>query len=222
MKARYFLICGLITLCTAMASLVALPHLPSVVASHWDLHGNVNGYSSRGTLAVLQPAMMAGSMLLFALLPFLSPRHFEVESFQSTYLYFMLVITVGLAYFHGLMLWSAWLGRPPTPQALFGGVYVLLVLLGNAMPKVRRNFFMGVRTPWALADERVWYATHRLAAKTIVASGLIGLVAVFVLSSLWLNIVAMVVVVGFGVVVPAVYSFVYYKRLERQGTSLQS
>ena len=221
MKARYFLICGLITLASVAVSLAMVSHLPSVVPSHWDIHGNVNGYSSRGVLVAILPAVMAGLMLLFALLPFLSPRRFEVETFLSTYLYFMLVITVGLAYFHGLILWAGLSGRSPSPQALLGGIYVLLVLLGNAMPKVRRNFFMGVRTPWALADERVWYATHRLAAKTMVASGLIGLIVVLVLNSLFLNVVAMFVVVGTGLIVPAVYSFVYYRRLEHQRTNAQ-
>jgi uncharacterized membrane protein len=46
-------------------------------------------------------------------------------------------------------------------------VFVMLILMGNPMGKVRRNFFIGIRTPWTLASER-WYATHRLAGKLMV------------------------------------------------------
>src|SRR5205807_7570882 len=83
MKARYFLICSLITLCAAVASLMVVSHLPNVVPSHWDLHRNVDGYSSRGFLAPLLPALLAAITLLFPPLPVLSPRTSGVESFPS-------------------------------------------------------------------------------------------------------------------------------------------
>jgi uncharacterized membrane protein len=56
------------------------------------------------------------------------------------------------------------------------GMAIACVLPGNVLGKVRRNFWLGVRTPWTLADERVWYATHRLAARTMVGGGLLALV----------------------------------------------
>ncbi len=54
------------------------------------------------------------------------------------------------------------------------GVFLLFAPIGNVLGKVDRNFFVGGRTPWTLADERVWHATHRLAAKIFVAGGMIG------------------------------------------------
>ena len=51
---------------------------------------------------------------------------------------------------------------------------LLLALLGNVLGKVRRNFWVGVRTPWTLADVRVWERTHRLAAWLFTVAGLVG------------------------------------------------
>jgi uncharacterized membrane protein len=97
---------------------------------------------------------------------------------------------------------------------VLGGIALLFVLLGNVMGKLRRNFWLGVRTPWTLANERVWYATHRLAARTMVAGGLPALVAA--LGALP-HLVAVAALLG-AALVPVVFSLVYYKRLERAGT----
>ena len=89
----------------------------------------------------------------------------------------------------------------------------MFALLGNVMGKVRRNFYIGVRTPWALANERVWNATHRFAAKTFVLGGVIGLVLTAVGVKGWLPFAALM---G-AALVPVVYSLVVYKQLERRG-----
>lgn len=211
MKRRYFLICGLIILAVLVAGLILYPHLPDPMPTHWDLHGHVNGYSPRLRAVVLMPAIMAGMLLMFAVLPTLSPRHFEIEPFLSTYLYIMVVIMVALAYFHAIVFWAAFRPSLPINRTVLGGVCVLWMLMANVMGKVRRNFFVGIRTPWTLASEQVWYATHRFAARLWMGSGLIGLLLAFIYP-----LAVIVVIVGSGFV-PVVQSFVYYKRLERQG-----
>jgi uncharacterized membrane protein len=83
--------------------------------------------------------------------------------------------------------------------------------------KVRRNFYMGVRTPWTLASERVWNDTHRLAAKMFVGAGVIGLVAVVLPVPLPAVIISVVVLMIIAGLTPAVYSLILYKRLEKLG-----
>jgi uncharacterized membrane protein len=171
----------------------------------------VNGYSSPFIAVVLMPAIMASMLLIFAVLPALSPRHFEIEPFLSTYLYLMVVITVALAYFQAIILWAAFRPSLPINQTILGGVCVLWMLMANVMGKVKRNFFVGIRTPWTLASEQVWYATHRFAARLWMWSGSVGLLMAFIYP-----LAAIAVIIGSGFV-PVVQSFVYYKRLERQG-----
>jgi uncharacterized membrane protein len=156
---------------------------------------------------------MAAMMLLMYLLPWLSPKHFEVDSFRSTYLQIMLMLVSMFAYFYTVMLWAG-LGHPlNVGRAIVGGICLIFTLLGNLMGKVRRNFYVGIRTPWSLANERVWNATHRFAAKAIVVGGLVGLA----LTATGLVTWPVFAVLLAAWVVPVVYSLVFYKQLERRG-----
>ncbi|MDY4014795.1 MAG: SdpI family protein [Parafannyhessea umbonata] len=52
------------------------------------------------------------------------------------------------------------------------GVGLLFVWIGNYLPRVRRNYTFGVRTSWALEDERTWQKTQRMGGITFVIMGI--------------------------------------------------
>ena len=217
LNQRYYLGAAVVILAVLFGTAVAYPSLPNIVPMHWDAHGTVNGWEPKWSLFLFGPGTMLVIVLMFAALPWLSPKKFEVDSFRATFLYIMIVIVAMMAYCHILLLLSA-LGSLASvgldmTRAITGGVCLLIALLGNVMGKVRGNFFVGVRTPWTIANERVWNATHRFAAKTFFAGGLIGLLAVLLRAPFWLPIAAILV----AALVPAIYSLVFYKQLERAG-----
>ena len=203
---------GLILIVLALTAL-AYTHLPNSIPTHWDAHGNVNGWSEKWTLFVIEPGMMTVILLIFLALPWLSPKHFEVDSFRSTYSYIMVIILAMLAYVHALVLAAGLSWRIDVGRAIEGGVCLLFALLGNVLGKVRRNFYVGIRTPWTLANEQVWNATHRLGAKTFFAGGLLGLIAVILGAPFWLPITAIVA----AALIPVIYSLTFYKQLEKRG-----
>ena len=210
---RYYLGAAAVILSTIAGITVAYPHLPPMVPVHWNAHGEVNGWGPKWSLFLYGPGMMVLMVLLFAGLPWLSPKKFEVDSFRPTYLYIMIVIVAMLAYIQILIL-IVGLGLVlDVSRAVTGGICLLIALLGNVLGKVRRNFYVGVRTPWTIADERVWNATHRFAAKTFFLGGLLGLVAVVLRAPFWTPIAAILI----AALLPAVYSLVFYKKLERRG-----
>jgi uncharacterized membrane protein len=210
---RYYLGAAAVILATLAGIAVAYPQLPNIVPIHWDIEGHVNGWGPKWSLFLYGPGLMAFIVLMFSALPWLSPKKFEVDSFRATYLYIMIVTVALLAYCQLLILISALGFVVDVSRALEGGVCLLIALLGNVMGKVRRNFFVGIRTPWTIANEQVWNATHRFAAKTLFAGGMLGLVAVTLRAPFWLPMTAILV----GALVPAFYSLIFYKQLERRG-----
>jgi len=216
MKKRYFGMCLLLVAAALAATLVAWNHLPARVPLHWNAHGRVDGYGPRWMLLAVGPGAMLAELAVFAALPALSPKRFALESFTRTYLRIMLAAVALAGYISAVLLWVALTGDVDVTSALLMGVSVLVIVLGNVMGKLRRNFFIGIRTPWTLASERVWYATHRLAGKSMVAAGILSVGAA--LAGGVAGFAAWMAIVLAGFLVPVVYSFVHYKALEREGT----
>lgn len=212
MTRSYFLIAALIVLASFVATLVVYPQLPNVVPTHWDAHNQVNGYSPKWALFLLGPGVMIAMIALFYFLPWLSPKQFEVDTFRSAYLQVMVMLVAMLAYLHAVILWTSLGHAADVGRAIVGGICLMFALFGNVMGNVRRNFYIGIRTPWALANERVWNATHRFAAKTFVSIGVIGLL--MTLLGFWGWPVFILLMIGG--VAPVAYSLVFYKQLERR------
>jgi uncharacterized membrane protein len=146
-------------------------------------------------------------------LPWLSPRPFSVERFRGTYEYIMFLLVALMGYIQVTILYTTLHHRLDTVRLMVSGIFLFFALLGNVLGKVRRNFWIGIRTPWTLASERVWNQTHRVAAWLYVVLGLVGFVAV--LSGV--ELIAVFVVFMIGVLFPVVYSLVLYKRWQREG-----
>jgi uncharacterized membrane protein len=217
MTRVYWIVTLLIVVGTVGVSALLYPSLPQQIPTHWNIRGEIDGYGNKDWALFLLPGMMIPLILLFYFLPALSPKHFEVDSFRSTYLYIMVLITAMFAYFHGLTLYAVWKNSQHTgafdlTRPMIAGMFLFFALLGNVMGKIRKNFYIGVRVPWTLASDRVWNDTHRLAAWVMVTSGLVG----FVLTITGWLIVALVVCLG-SMMIPVVYSFFHYRALERAG-----
>jgi len=95
---------------------------------------------------------------------------------------------------------------------------LLFVFIGNMMPKVKSNFFVGVKTPWALSNSEVWNKTHRLAGYLFFFGGLLTFVISFFLREYALFITLMVIVTVM-VIVPTVMSYVWFKKFNNEHTS---
>jgi uncharacterized membrane protein len=123
----------------------------------------------------------------------------------------MLLLFCLMGYIYAAMLWADLHQRVDAGRMILGGVDLIVVLMGNLMGKLRKNFFIGVRTPWTLASDRVWNATNRFAARTLMVGGLLG----FLFTIVNLPAVSISVLVA-SALAPCVYSLVVYKQMERR------
>lgn len=190
--------------------------LPERVPTHWGVSGQPDGWVQRDgalTFLLIAPGVMLATVLLGRLLPWLSPAHFRIEPFRGIYEYIMAMLVVMFGYFHVVIVLASTEQLKAVDRWIVGGVLLLFLALGSVLGKVQRNFYIGVRTPWTLANETVWNRTHRLAAWLFVAAGVIGLVLLLV-GVHPLLAMSGVFVAAF---VPVLYSLVLYKRMERQG-----
>jgi uncharacterized membrane protein len=97
-----------------------------------------------------------------------------------------------------------------TGRAVMGGVGVLLAVIGNYLPRIRSNWFLGIRTPWTLSSERVWRDTHRIGGRAFVLGGVAMVLAGFVPGAFARALSVSVVVAAAGI--PVVYSYLAWRR----------
>jgi uncharacterized membrane protein len=200
---------GLVVLAFALVA-AAYDRLPEYVPTHWNADGVVDRKMAKPWGPFVLPLTMAGVFALLLVLLHISPRNYEMEPFRRAYGMIQLGI-LGFAFaMNGLVL-AAGLGwAVPVNRLLPVGIGALLVIIGNFMGKVTTNFFVGIRTPWTLAEPEVWLRTHRFAGKVIVFGGLAIVVAGLLGAGLRFLIVGMLLTV----LAPAIYSYLIYLRLE--------
>jgi uncharacterized membrane protein len=158
-------------------SVAVYSRLPERVPTHWNAAGEVNGWSGRALGAFLLPTLSLGFWLLFLALPRLDPRRANYARFGGTYSLVVTAIILFEVTLHVLLLGAA-LGWPIAVDTVITvGVGLLLLLLGNVMPRLRPNWFIGIRTPWTLSNDRAWEKTHRVGGYILSAAGLVVVVA---------------------------------------------
>ncbi|MCS6831369.1 MAG: DUF1648 domain-containing protein [bacterium] len=214
MGTRVMLLCGVLLLAGMLAySLWLYPSLPDRIPTHWNWKGEVDGWSNRAFGSFFLPGMSTGLFLLLLALPWLSPKGFQVEPFRSTYNLIVVLVIALMAYIHVVALQAALNPRLDVSRAIMGGIFLLFGGIGLLLGRVKRNFWVGVRTPWTLASETVWDKTHHLSAWLFTATGVLGTVAI------WLGVPPVICFVVFMalVFVPVIYSLVLYKQLEKRG-----
>lgn len=193
------------------------PQMPEQIPIHWNAAGQIDDYGQKQFWAFFTPGMLTVMLGILAALPYLSPKHFEISTFGPVYARIVLVVASLFTYIHVLLTAAAVNQALDTTRALFVGMGIFFALLGNLLGKVRRNFFVGVRTPWTIADERTWNDTHRVAAWTFTGAGLLTAVAGW----LQLSPLAPLGVILTGALFPVVYSYFHYRKLQRTGRLAQ-
>lgn len=191
-------------------SLVCYPALPDPMPTHWNLAGEVDGWSSKAYGAFLMPLVMVFVVALFAALPRISPRGFSLDPQSRAYRTIELATVAFLFCIHGVVLLSATGTRIDVRILIPMLLGALFVILGNSMAKMRRNFFIGIRTPWTLADEDVWFRTHRLGGKVFVLSGIALMIVPFAGEAQYAAVTTILIATAF---IPIVYSYVIYRRM---------
>jgi uncharacterized membrane protein len=188
------------------------PGLPDPMPTHWNAAGEIDDYSSKPFGATIIGLVPVFSFAIFKLIPVISPRGFRTESFTGV-LNILMTATVLFGAIIGIGVFRA--ANDPSVNIstfVFVAVGLLFMVIGNFLGKVRKNFFLGIRTPWTLASDEVWAKTHRLGGWCFVVAGVImALMGAAAPASNMGWVIGVVVAIA---LIPVVYSFFAYRKIE--------
>jgi len=194
-------------------TIAAYPFLPATVPLHWDFAGRVDSWGPRWNMLWLGALPLATALLL-RLLPRLDPRRASYERHARAYAIIGRLIVLALA----AIAWVAILAA--LGLGLDVGVLVRLLLgllfvgLGNFMGTLKPNYFVGIKTPWALADDEVWRLTHRRGALVFVALGALFILSLAIPAGRALEALVLASTLG-GVAYLYLYSYLCWRRIRR-------
>lgn len=208
---------ALIAVGNLAAFLCLLPTMPDQLPSHWGITGEIDKWSSKESQIVLA-ALPLAMFALFLVLPRIDPKGRNFDRFAGIYRTFtaaLVIFMVGVTWMGPLTAWGL-LSSEKSPVSAFvlGFLGLLLIGLGNYLPRVKPNYTFGIRTPWTIASEEVWRRTHRMSGPLFVVAGIATLVAAFVaLTAPEVSFAIMLVAILGVTAIAGVYSYVIWKKL---------
>lgn len=189
------------------------PQMPERMATHWNINGIVDGYSSKVLGLFVLPLISIGLLLLFFGIPRIDPFKKNFEKFLKYYWGLVVSLLVFFLYLDSLVIsWNLGLFNFSMVQALAPAIGILLYCLGVVTENAKRNWFVGIRTPWTLSDENVWDKTHKLGGKMF---KICGLLAVFGIVSEWFALLLILAPILLVVIYLTAYSYFEYQRQQR-------
>lgn len=158
---------------------VLYSEMPEKMATHWGMNGEVDGYMMKSFGLFFMPSLSIFLLGLFLLIPEIDPMKANIEKFRKYYDGFIIFLLLFLLYVHGLILaWNLGIEFNMT-LAILPAMGLLFYYLGVLMENAKRNWSIGIRTPWTLSSDNVWGKTHKLGAKLYRAAGIIAMLGIF-------------------------------------------
>jgi uncharacterized membrane protein len=188
------------------------PSMPERMASHWNAQGQVNGYAGKAFALFVIPAVVLVMFLLMLVLPCIDPLKKNYASFKDYFDGFKFLFVAFLAYLYFVTIASNLGWQFEFNEVMAPAFAALFYYVGILVAHAKRNWFVGIRTPWTLSSNKVWDKTHRLGAKLFKASAVITLLGLFTVQyAIYLVIIPALATT----VITVVYSYCEYTREAR-------
>lgn len=220
MKPHKYFVAAMLVLLLQLALVMLIGYqLPvdAKVPTHWNIHNQIDGWSSRNS-AILPFWLF--NMGLFLLMFFSGKWSPIYRQNQERFAGVMPLLALGMTSFFALIhVYILLLAGNPVRYGRFDLIYVLIgvmfIFLGNLLPRMPRNFIAGIKTPWTLYSDEIWRKTSRLGGWCFFLLGITMIVwGVLRINTGWSEAV-MLIMFGVLIFLPLVYSFVLYLRTKK-------
>lgn len=170
--------------------------------------GTVTNYMNKPIGAFFLPLIMALIWIGMLYLPKIDPRKSHYAKFARSYgLILCLILTFFFVLQIIIILVSLGFNVPVNTIIPFA-LGILIIVIGNYMPKSKSNFFYGIKTPWTLSSETSWKKTHKLGRILFILTGLlICISSLFLSGSITYTVVLISIILSVIIVVIASYFF---------------
>ena len=199
---KLLLFTSILILLSSLVGCVFWYQLPEKMPTHFNLLGQADGYNHKVFAIFGLPALMLLMHWLLLFLMIKDPKSSNISSKIQVLIYWIIPFVSCLSM---ISIYGESLGYSMM-SGLLAQIFmgVVMIVIGNYLPKTHRNYIIGIRLPWTLENDENWRKTHRLAGKIWVLGGLLLFLNSFVqLYVYWVFFLTLF----FVVIIPSVYSY---------------
>ena len=207
---KTLIITSLVLLIPVIVGLLLWNQLPDPMPSHWNIHGEVDGWSSKAFTVFGLPALMLALQWVCLLACTADPKY---QNYNPKMLKLALWICPAIGLILCCMVYPQALGYSVPIEIIMPLlVGVLFIVIGNWLPKCEQTYTMGIKLPWTFASEENWNATHRFGGKVWFFGGIATILSALI-GNFWILLGILILMC----LLPAIYSYCYYAKYEREG-----
>ncbi len=195
-----------------LITLIVLRFVPDRIPAHYDTLGNIDRYGSKYELLLLPGVIVLFSIVSIVLLHYFKKKQLssenekdKLEAVQNQKVMFYVAIgtLVIFTVLHFTLMISAVISVRDDLQTMALDIWMVLsiiiglmfIVIGNILPKSRRNGLLGVRTKWSLASDDNWLKSNHFGGFVLMITGLIIIVSAFVFNDIWSMVVMLAILI---------------------------
>ena len=199
---------SLVLLIPVFVGMLLWNQLPEQLPTHWGINGEIDGWSSKPFAVFGLPGIILALHFVCVLASAADPQH---QNYNHKMMILVLWICPVINLILSALIYAAALGYSvPVETIMPVLVGVLFIVIGNWLPKCKQTYTMGIKLPWTFASEENWNATHRFGGKVWFFGGIATMLSAF-FGNFWI----LLVILAAMVILPTVYSYLYYKKHEK-------
>ena len=181
--------------------------LPAKMPMHWNINGQIDNYMRKNVAVALLPLLAAGMFILFKAIPQIDPKKKKYKLFKKEWEIIQTTLIGFFAYIHFAIFLVSIKPEISFVPILFFGLGILFIIIGSYLPKIKQNYFVGIKIPWTLSSVDNWNKTHKFGGTCFVISGIIILLeAIF----FWNAPLIIFCSIFLTVILPIVYSYIIF------------
>lgn len=162
-----------------LAVLIALPFLPDEIPAHYGFSGQVDRWGSKYETLYFPVLTLLFGFFMLGMARVSAKQEKDGKNNETICLVTGIVC---LALFNGMTGYFLYtdfqmvedLSQVPLEFNRFICLFlgIVMVVVGNILPKARLNSLLGLRTPWSMANETTWKKSQRFGGLSCIIGGL--------------------------------------------------
>lgn len=211
------------TLLPTIVTAFIVPHLKDKVPMHYDALGNIDRLGSKYESFTFPIIITVMTLFWTLLLHYFKKKQrtstnekaiAEAKLNEKVIYYTALGMAIMFTVIHFAMMLSNFIEveKQMTTMAIDINVVtniavsLLLIVVGNLLPKSKPNGIVGLRTPWSLKNDVTWSKSNRFAGILLVICGVLIILESIFIGGLLSTLIMVILLIGF-TIIASIYSY---------------